>query len=169
MDKVDKMKELLNRYEQLEIFERGYSPATKLIIEKYIRDLEFELGSELVENALGNPSRGTSIIATFYGKEQQSRLAMEECGELIQAINKTLRYPEDEDKKTDLLEEIVDVSIMLDQLMMLNEFQHSDYIDVYIKKMSRVKKRFGNDLSEYCKKRDLVLKKVKVGEENEDA
>ena len=140
MDKVDKMKELLNRYEQLEIFERGYSPATKLIIEKYIRDLEFELGSELVENALGNPSRGTSIIATFYGKEQQSRLAMEECGELIQAINKTLRYPEDEDK-----------------------------IDVYIKKMSRVKKRFGNDLSEYCKKRDLVLKKVKVGEENEDA
>ena len=31
-----------------------------------------------------------------YGKEAQSRQAMEECAELVQAINKCLRYPNKE-------------------------------------------------------------------------
>lgn len=36
-----------------------------------------------------------------YGKEAQSRQAMEECAELIQAINKCLRYPNKEEWKND--------------------------------------------------------------------
>ena len=52
----------------------------------------------------------------IYGKEAQSRQAMEECAELIQAINKCLRYPSKEECKNNLIEEICDVEIMLFQL-----------------------------------------------------
>ena len=38
-----------------------------------------------------------------YGKEAQSRQAMEECAELIQAINKCLRYPNKEECKNSSL------------------------------------------------------------------
>ena len=51
-----------------------------------------------------------------YGKEAQSRQAMEECGELIQAINKCLRYPNKDECKNNLIEEICDVEIMIFQL-----------------------------------------------------
>lgn len=51
-----------------------------------------------------------------YGKEAQSRQAMEECAELIQAINKCLRYPNKEECKNNLIEEIANVEIMLFQL-----------------------------------------------------
>lgn len=52
----------------------------------------------------------------IYGKEAQSRQVMEECAELIQAINKCLRYPSKEECKNNLIEEICDVEIMLFQL-----------------------------------------------------
>lgn len=42
--------------------------------------------------------------------------AKEECAELIQAINKCLRYPNKEECKNNLIEEICDVEIMLFQL-----------------------------------------------------
>lgn len=51
-----------------------------------------------------------------YSKESQSRQAMEECAELVQAINKCLRYPNKDDCKDNLVEEIADVEIMLFQL-----------------------------------------------------
>ena len=38
----------------------------------------------------------------IYGKEAQSRQAMEECAELIQAINKCLRHPNKEECKNNL-------------------------------------------------------------------
>ena len=47
-----------------------------------------------------------------YGKEAQCRQAMEECAELIQAINKCLRYPDKMDSKPNLIEEIADVEII---------------------------------------------------------
>lgn len=50
-----------------------------------------------------------------YGVEHQSRQAMEEAAELIQAINKALRYPTPAARGR-LIEEIVDVEIMLQQL-----------------------------------------------------
>ena len=37
----------------------------------------------------------------IYGKEAQSRQAMEECAELIQAINKCLRYQNKEECQAD--------------------------------------------------------------------
>ena len=52
------------------------------------------------------------------GKETQCRQAMEECAELIQAINKCLRYPTGE-SVANLTEEIADVEIMIEQLKLM--------------------------------------------------
>lgn len=56
-------------------------------------------------------------IVDFYGKEHQANLAMEECAELIQAINKRLRYPDSYQTHLNLVEEMADVYIMLHELM----------------------------------------------------
>lgn len=55
-------------------------------------------------------------IIDEFGVNRQCRQAMEECGELIQAINKMLRFPKDPVKRLDLIEEITDVKIMILQL-----------------------------------------------------
>ena len=57
----------------------------------------------------------SDIIETF-GIERQCRQAMEECAELIQAINKAVRYPDDPKRIVQLVEEIADVKIMILQL-----------------------------------------------------
>lgn len=57
----------------------------------------------------------SDIIETF-GIERQCRQAMEECAELIQAINKALRFPDDPKRLVQLMEEIADVKIMILQL-----------------------------------------------------
>ena len=57
----------------------------------------------------------SDIIETF-GIERQCRQAMEECAELIQAINKAVRYPDDPKRIVQLVEEIEDVKIMILQL-----------------------------------------------------
>ena len=53
------------------------------------------------------------------GEEPQCRQAMEECAELIQAINKCIRYPDRKDCHNNLIEEIADVEIMLYQLKVM--------------------------------------------------
>jgi len=67
----------------------------------------------------------------IYGKDAQCRQAMEECAELIQAINKCLRYPNDDFKVTNLIEEIADVKIMLFQLKEMFEISNST-IDYFV-------------------------------------
>lgn len=54
-------------------------------------------------------------VIEYYGEEAQHRQAMEECAELIQAINKVLRYPTPQ-ARCRLVEEIIDVEIMICQL-----------------------------------------------------
>lgn len=66
---------------------------------------------------------------------------MEECAELIQAINKCLRYPDDGFKVSNLIEEIADVKIMLFQLQEIFEINNST-IDYFINfKADRENKR----------------------------
>lgn len=60
-----------------------------------------------------------SQIAEYYGTEKQLRQLQEECAELIQAVSKCCRYP-DEGYETHLMEEICDVMICIDQIQ-LNE------------------------------------------------
>lgn len=54
-------------------------------------------------------------VIDYYGEEAQHRQAMEELAELIQAINKILRYPTALSRNR-LIEEIVDTEIMIQQL-----------------------------------------------------
>lgn len=84
-------------------------------------------------------------IIEFYGKENQCRLAMEECAELIQAINKCLRYPNDKERRENLLEEIADVNIMLDELFIMFGFDTKEYIDMKEAKENRIVERLKQD------------------------
>lgn len=80
----------------------------------------------------------------IYGKEAQSRQAMEECAELVQAINKCLRYPNKEECKDNLIEEIADVEIMLYQLKEMFYINETEIYEWKEKKAKREKKRLKN-------------------------
>lgn len=58
-----------------------------------------------------------SKVIAKYG-ENQLNIAQEELSELIQAISKIKRYPNSKDAQLNLIEEIADVSIMIEQLQM---------------------------------------------------
>ena len=53
-----------------------------------------------------------------YGEEAQCRQVMEECAELIQATNKTIRYPTEPSRQM-LIKEMADVTVMLEQLAIM--------------------------------------------------
>lgn len=62
---------------------------------------------------------------------RQQIIAMEECGELIQSISKMLRYePKASAKqsklKSNLIEEIADVSICLERLKLIHDISDDD-------------------------------------------
>lgn len=84
-------------------------------------------------------------IINFYGKKTQCNRAMEECAELIQAINKCLRYPDNEEKHTDLVEEMADVAIMLNQLMLIFNVKHDEFNVMIKKKTERILNRLEAD------------------------
>jgi NTP pyrophosphatase (non-canonical NTP hydrolase) len=76
-----------------------------------------------------------------YGKEAQSRQAMEECAELVQAINKCLRYPNKDDCKDNLVEEIADVEIMLYQLKVMFNIDDDQVFAFKVEKAKREQER----------------------------
>ena len=85
-------------------------------------------------------------IINHFGVNRQSRQAMEECGELIQAINKMLRYPDDEVKRIELIEEIADVLIMITQLKIIFDIEQSEIRRMMNYKKSRLVQRYRLDL-----------------------
>ena len=83
----------------------------------------------------------------IYGNEAQSRQAMEECAELIQAVNKMLRYedrPAEPEYYANLVEEIADVEIMLYQLKVMFNVSDDEVFKVKIQKAKREKERLEN-------------------------
>ena len=86
-----------------------------------------------------------NIVVDYYGPEAQARIAMEECAELIQAVNKCLRYPDNEEKHTDLVEEMADVAIMLNQLMLIFNVKHDEFNVMIKKKTERILNRLEAD------------------------
>ena len=76
-----------------------------------------------------------------YGKEAQSRQTMEECAELIQAVNKYIRYPDKGECRDNLVEEIADVEIMLYQLKEMFYINETEIHEWKEKKAKREKKR----------------------------
>jgi len=85
-------------------------------------------------------------MVDHYGANDRIRLLMEECGELIQASNKILRYPDSHEACVNLLEEMVDVSIMIAQVRALFNYGEPEwnYMEQY--KINRCKKRFMKDV-----------------------
>lgn len=79
-----------------------------------------------------------------YGKEPQCRQTMEECAELIQAVNKMLRYadrPAEPEYYANLIEEIADVEIMLYQLKVMFNIDDDQVFAFKVKKAKREKER----------------------------
>ena len=73
----------------------------------------------------------------YYGEEMQENQCIEECAELIQAINKKHRG-----REHNIPEEIADVEICLEQLKMINNC--ADKVENYkTAKIKRLKARIG--------------------------
>jgi len=85
-------------------------------------------------------------IAIHYGANDRVRLLMEECGELTQAANKILRYPDSDEARANLLEEMVDVSIMIEQIRTLFNYDELEWNHMMQYKTNRGKKRFMEDV-----------------------
>lgn len=89
---------------------------------------------------------GFEDIINHFGVDRQSRQAMEECGELIQAVNKMLRYPGDEIKRLELIEEIADVLIMITQLKIMFSIEKSELGRMIDYKRNRLVQRYRQSL-----------------------
>ena len=79
-----------------------------------------------------------------YGKEPQCRQLMEECAELIQAVNKMLRYedrPAEPEYYANLIEEIADVEIMLYQLKVMFNIDDDQVFAFKVEKAKREQDR----------------------------
>lgn len=95
----------------------------------------------------GNKEQVFKQSIEIYGKEPQCRQAMEECAELIQAVNKMLRYedrPAEPEYYANLVEEIADVEIMLYQLKVMFNVSDDEVFKVKIQKAKREKERLEN-------------------------
>lgn len=81
----------------------------------------------------------------YYGKDAQTRQAMEECAELIQASNKMLRRGDNIDS-IHLAEEIADVYICLQMLLQIYRIDPA-IIQAWIdKKQVRTEKRMSEEI-----------------------
>lgn len=93
----------------------------------------------------------TDIKHTFnqsiikYGEEPQCRQAMEECAELIQAINKCIRYPDRKDCHNNLIKEIADMEIMLYQLKVMFNVSDDEVFEVKVQKAVREQEGWKNN------------------------
>ncbi|GEM_PF-1385698 len=83
------------------------------------------------------------IIADTYGYEPQSRQLIEEMAECTQAINKFWRKDYECDYRKNLIEELADVSIMLQQIIYLLNAEN-DVEDTVSEKINRQLKRIKN-------------------------
>lgn len=89
--------------------------------------------------------------AKYYGYEAQSNQLVEECAELIQAVNKYRRAvvrlgePVAEEKRAvaldNLKEEIADVEIMLEQIKYLLQIPEEDLQGIKLFKVNRTREK----------------------------
>jgi NTP pyrophosphatase (non-canonical NTP hydrolase) len=99
-------------------------------------------------------------IANHYGFEKQSRNLTEECGELIQAVNKYYRYNEGLITRDDILtstndvnmliqnivEEVADVEIMLEQIKHLLHINPAAIEEIKVNKVNRQLERIKREV-----------------------
>lgn len=95
------------------------------------------------------------VIAGYYGYEAQSNQLVEECAELIQAVNKYRRAvhgigePVAEYKKVvaldNLIEEIADVELMITQVKYLLQILDEEIEAIKLYKVNRTIERMANN------------------------
>lgn len=73
-----------------------------------------------------------TTVIKIYGEHHQECLAMEECAELIQAINHKHRG-----REHNIAEEIADVEIMLEQLKIINNCR-DEVAEIHKRKIERL-------------------------------
>lgn len=76
-----------------------------------------------------------------YGVEKQVLVCMEEPAELIQAISKVERYPEDSTRMQDLIEEMADVTICLEYLKLIYNIRQEELDGWINRKVKRISKK----------------------------
>ncbi len=76
-----------------------------------------------------------------YGVEKQLLVCMEEPAELIQAISKAERYPEDSTRMQDLIEEMADVTICLEYLKLIYNIRQEEVDEWINRKVKRISKK----------------------------
>lgn len=95
------------------------------------------VGMDSIYRKQDNTSEINKAAIEYYGEEVQENQCIEECAELIQAINKKHRG-----REHNIPEEIADVEICLEQLKMINDC--ADEVEYYKKKkIKRLKARIG--------------------------
>lgn len=81
------------------------------------------------------------VFIDKYGENYCTRIAMEECAELIQTVNKMNRlnrgYEDYNSAKNNLIEEIADVLICIEQLKLIYNIADDDIQSVLNKKYQR--------------------------------
>lgn len=81
-----------------------------------------------------------------YGVQFQSNMVMEECAELIQAVNKVLRNgASNVEIFNNLVEEIADVYLVIEQLKMIYLIDDSSIEDIMIQKITRQNNKFKDE------------------------
>lgn len=84
-----------------------------------------------------------------FGTDFCKDLLMEECAELIQAISKTNRYPDDEKRQMNLCEEIGDVLILINELVLAHAVNTNDIIFFMNNKYERQQRETKNKGKEF--------------------
>lgn len=108
---------------------------------------------EMTEETPEQEQKQIGAMVNYYGANDRLRLLMEESGELVQAANKILRYPGSDKVRTNLLEEMVDVSIMVQQIRTLLNYSDFEWNRMMQRKVNRCKKRFEEDKYKYYTKK----------------
>jgi len=100
-----------------------------------------------ISNIMCNISEENKKIAYHCGYKEQSNQLIEECAELIQAVNKYRRamsriHSKDVDIALEnLIEEIADVEIMLEQIKYLLQIPEEDIQAMKLYKVNRTRER----------------------------
>ena len=91
---------------------------------------------------------GQGKVLAHYGHDAQSMVHMEECAELIQAVQKLKRkercviFPDETTAIQNFIEELADVSIMVEQMVFyLTPRLYGDYDSFITQKLDRQIKR----------------------------
>jgi NTP pyrophosphatase (non-canonical NTP hydrolase) len=102
-------------------------------------------------------------IAEHYGYESQSRILQEECAELIQAVSKMHRKSQSS-AIVDYIEELADVSIMLEQMIHLLDGASKSLYNRWINtKLTRQEKRIEREPKPEFKVNDEVEQAFRQG------